>query len=149
MEPWRLIGLLALAGGALAGQQQPPPAPRGTIAVGDTVRDSLTRRDAVLPAEHTYAQEWRLAGRSGEAVTIDLAADEFDAYAYLLGPGLDAAPPQDDDSGGRCNARLTVRLPQNGDYFIVVTSSEPYATGAFTLSVVAGPKPAALAPCTR
>lgn len=149
MEPWRLIGLLALAGGSLTAQQRPAPAPRGTIAVGDTVRDSLTRGDALLPAEHTYAQQWRLAGRSGETVTIDLAAEGFDAYAFLLGPGLEAAPPQDDDSGGRCNARLTVRLPQTGDYFIVVTSSEPYATGAFTLSVAAGPKPAALAPCTR
>jgi len=149
MEPWRLLGLLALGTSALAAQERPAPAPRGTIAVGDTVRDSLTRRDVLLAAEHTYAQQWRLAGRSGETVTIDLAADGFDAYAFLLGPGLDAAPPQDDDSGGRCNARLTVRFPRNGDYFIVVTSSEPYATGAFTLAVVAGPKPSALAPCTR
>jgi len=152
MEPWRVVALLALASGAVAAQGTPtatPRAPRGTIAVRDTVRDSLTRRDVLLPRESTYAQEWRLAGRAGQTVTIDLAADAFDAYAFLLGPGLDAAPPQDDDSGGRCNARLTVRLPRTGDYFIVVTSSERFATGAFTLTVAAGPKPVALAPCTR
>ncbi|PYP45434.1 MAG: hypothetical protein DMD42_05525, partial [Gemmatimonadetes bacterium] len=73
----------------------------------------------------------------------------FDAYAFLLGPGFEAAAPQDDDSGGHCNARLTVRLPRTGDYFIVVTSSERLATGAFTLSVVAGPRPGSLAPCDR
>jgi len=103
----------------------------------------------LLPAESTYTQQWRLAGRAGQTVTIDLAADAFDAYAFLLGPGLEVAKPQDDDSGGHCNARLTVRLPQTGDYFIVVTSSERFATGAFRLSVVPGRKPRSLSPCDR
>src|SRR6184192_4148434 len=141
MEPWReLVVLLALVA-------QGPT--RGTIAVGDTVRDSLTRHDLVLPAESTYAQQWRLRGRAGETVTIDLASTAFDAYLFLLGPNESPKPPQDDDSGGRCNARLTLRLPATGDYLIVATSSERHATGVFTLTVTAGPKPAALAPCTR
>ncbi len=143
MEPWRLVALLALSASALAAQG------KRTIAVGDTVRDSLTRHDAVLPAESTYTQQWRLAGTAGKTITIDLVADAFDAYAFLLGPGFEGATPQDDDSGGRCNARLTVRLPRTGDYFIVVTSSERFATGAFTLSVVPGTKPRSLAPCDK
>jgi len=124
-------------------------APRGAIVVGGTVRDSLTKRDMVLPAESTYAQQWRLAGTAGQTVTIDLASDAFDAYEFLLGPGLEGVPPQDDDSGGRCNARLTVRLPQAGDYYIVVTSTGRFARGPFTLSVTAGPRPKSLARCDR
>ena len=143
MEPWRLVCLLAMWPGALAAQGN------RTIAVGDTVRDSLTRRDALLAAESTYAQQWRLAGRAGQTITIDLASTAFDAYAFLLGPGFEAAAPQDDDSGGHCNARLTVRLPRMADYFIVVTSSERLATGAFTLTVVRGSRPGSLAPCDR
>jgi len=145
MQPWRLVVLVALATSpaVLAAQGN------RTIAVGDTVRDSLTRRDAILPTESTYAQQWRLAGRAGQTVTIDLKADACDAYAFLLGPGFEGAAPQDDDSGGRCNARLTARLPRAGDYFIVVTSSERFATGAFTLTVVAGPRPRSLTPCDR
>ena len=143
MEPWRLVLLLATCPGALAAQAN------RTIALGDTVRDSLTRRDALLPAESTYAQQWRLAGRAGQTITIDFASSAFDAYAFLLGPGFEAAAPQDDDSGGHCNARLTVRLPRTGDYFIVVTSSERLATGAFTLTVVPGSRPGSLAPCDR
>ena len=135
--------MLAMCPGAPAAQAN------RTIAVGDTVRDSLTRRDALLPAESTYAQQWRLAGRAGQTITIDLASTAFDAYAFLLGPGFEAAAPQDDDSGGHCNARLTVRLPRTGDYFIVVTSSERLATGAFTLTVVPGSRPGSLAPCDR
>jgi hypothetical protein len=154
MSRWveALLVLWSGIGGTLGAQGSPLTsrgAPRGTIAAGDTLRDSLTRADIVLPAESTYAQQWRLAGRAGATVTIDLASPAFDAYVFLLGPGFDAAPPQDDDSGGHCNARLTVRLPRTADYTIVVTSREHFAVGAFTLSVTAGPKPASLAPCTR
>src|SRR5207245_9226519 len=128
----------------------PPPAPaRMTIPPGDTVRDSLTRRDVLLRTENTYAQEWRLAGHAGQTVTIDLASDAFDAYLFLLGPGFETAAPQDDDSGGRCNARLTARLPKTGDYVVVVTTSDRLATGRFTLTVASGSRPASPAPCTR
>src|SRR5437667_2001738 len=125
-----------------------PPTPKGAIAPGATIRDSLGARDLVLAAESTYAQPWRLAGAAGEIVTIDLTSDAFDAYEFLLGPGLDR-PPQDDDSGGRCNARLTVRLPRTGDYTIVVTSTDKFATGPFSLSVSVGTKPTSLSPCPR
>src|SRR3989442_5520570 len=104
MDSWRLVALLVLSASALAGQG------KRTIAVGDTVRDSLTRRDALLPAESTYAQQWRLAGTAGKTVTIDVARVAFDAYAFLLGPGFETAAPPDDDSGGPRNGQLTVRM---------------------------------------
>jgi len=133
----------------LAAQQLRHPAPpKGSIAAGATIRDSLGRRDVLLAAESTYAQQWKLAGTAGQIITIDLVSEAFDAYAFLLGPGLDK-PPQDDDSGGRCNARLTVRLPQTGAYTIVVTSTDKLATGPFSLSVSAGAKPKSLTPCPR
>src|SRR5690349_11878489 len=160
MRPHRVAALLAVLIPAALGAQRraapastppppPPPAVRGTIAPGDTVRDSLTRRDVLLRTENTYALEWRLAGRAGTTVTIDLASDAFDAYVFLLGPGLEKTAPQVDDSGGRCNARLTVRFPKTGDYFIVVTTSDRLATGPFVLSVTSGSRPVSLAPCTR
>jgi serine protease Do len=123
--------------------------PHGTIAVGATARDTLRRSDLLLPAESTYAQEWKMAGVAGETVTIDVASLAFDAYAFLFGPGFEADLPQDDDSGGNCNARLTVRLPKSGDYYVVVTSRDKFATGAFTLSVAPGPKQASLVRCNR
>ncbi|HXI63859.1 MAG TPA: PPC domain-containing protein [Gemmatimonadales bacterium] len=162
MRPHRVAALLAVVIPTALGAQRkaapastppppppPPPAVRGTIAPGDTVRDSLTRRDVLLRTENTYALEWRLAGRGGTTVTIDLASDAFDAYVFLLGPGLEKTAPQDDDSGGRCNARLTVRFPKTGDYFIVVTTSDRLATGPFVLTVTSGSRPVSLAPCTR
>src|SRR5438046_1152173 len=59
MRPWRLVALLTLVTGPLTAQGKAPhpvpsvpraqPAPKGTIAVGQTVRDSLTRRDPLPP----------------------------------------------------------------------------------------------------
>lgn len=160
MAPWRWLAAslaLAVPAGSLVAQHKPaaprparaPTIERGTIAPGDTVRDSLTRHDVLLRTENTYAQQWRLAGRAGETITIDLTSDVFDAYLFLLGPGFETTAPQDDDSGGRCNARLTVRLPKTGDYVIVVTTSDRLATGPFTLTVATGPRAVSLAPCNR
>ncbi|HEU5262013.1 MAG TPA: hypothetical protein VFU41_11395 [Gemmatimonadales bacterium] len=137
---------------AIAAQAKRPPAPwapHRTIAVGATLQDTLAEHDVLLAADSTYAQEWRLAGTAGATVTIDVVSEAFDAYEFLFGPGLEGEVPQDDDSGGRCNARLTVRLPQGGDYYVVVTSRNRRATGPFTLSVTAGPKPKSLARCDR
>src|SRR3989442_12985072 len=117
------------------------------MARGRPGRRGRTARDPLLPADSTYAQQWRLgATRAGETVTIDLESDVFDAYVFLLGPGLERERPQDDDSGGSCNARLTARLPQTGEYYVVVTSSDKFRTGAFALSVTAGAKPQSPAP---
>src|SRR2546421_10675123 len=131
MNPWRGIAIVSVV---LAAQG----APRGTIAVGDTVRDSLTRHDFVLPAESTYAQQWRLRGRAGQTVTIDLASSAVDAYLFPLGPNAGAKPPQDDDSGGRCNARPTVRPAPPGGYLIVATSRGRRAARPFPPTVTAG-----------
>ena len=159
MRPWRLVALRTFVTRPLTAQGKAPhpvptvphaqPAPKGRIAVGETVRDSLTRRDPLLRGDSTYAQQWRLPGHAGQTVTIDLVSDAFDAYVFLLGPGLEREQPQDDDSGGSCNARLSARLPQTGDYSVVVTSSDKFRTGAFALTVTAGAKPQSLAPCNR
>ncbi len=148
VTPRGLVPAVALA---LAVAARAPLAAQvdGTLAVGDSVRDSLTAQSRRLPAERTYAREWGFRGAAGETVTIDVASDAFDAYVFLLGPGFDATPPQDDDSGGRCNARLAVRLPQSGDYIIVVTSTDQDAIGPFTLGLRAGVRPPGLAPCRR
>ena len=139
------VAALALAPTALAGQATGPR----TVAIGQTVSGTLRRGDAVLTADSTYAQQWTLDGLAGQIVTIDVASDAFDAYVFVSGPGIGRDLPQDDDSGGHCNARLTVRLPGTGAYHIAVTSREKFATGPFTLSVTLGPRPVSLARCDR
>jgi len=119
-----------------------------TITIGQTVQGRLTRQDVFREIDSTYAQSWTLHGSAGETVTIDLESDAFDSYLFVMGPGI-ARSNQDNDSGGNCNARLTMTFPQSGDYQVVVNTDGKYATGAFTLSVTSGAKPKSLARCSR
>jgi hypothetical protein len=135
--------LFAVAALPLAGQQ----GSGGTITVGQVVHGALRRGDAVS-RDQSYVQQWKIAAARGLVVTIDLASDSFDAYVIVYGPGL-THDLQDDDSGGSCNARITVRFPQRGVYHIAVTSTEQRQVGPFSLSVASGSKPKALARCRR
>ena len=140
--------LLALAAiGVLAPALPAQRRPAGTIAAGETITDTLKKKDLLLPRDSTYAREWEIAGRHDAVVTVDLVSDSFDAYLIVYGPGLEAV--QDDDSGGNCNARITVRFPETGAYRIAVTTAEKRQTGPFTLSVTSGAKAPSLARCSR
>jgi hypothetical protein len=134
--------LLLAAAGWLA-----PPQPPDTIAVGQTIKGALRRGDPVS-RDKSYVRQWEIVAAQGAVVTIDLVSDSFDAYLIVYGPGL-ANDVQDDDSGGLCNARITVRFPQRGVYHIAVTSTEQLQAGPFTLSVASGSKPKALTRCRR
>jgi len=118
------------------------------ITVGSSVTGHLSKQDA-RTADGTYAQAWHLRGTPGHVVTVDLASRDFDAFLMARGAGLDSTsgPLQDDDSGGHCNARLTLRIPANGECTVVVTTSNRNVVGDFTLAVRSGAIPASLAPC--
>jgi hypothetical protein len=142
-----MLAALAACTGSLAAQR-PIALEARRIAVGQSQAGELTGGDPRLSVDSTYAQEWTLDGRSGQTITIDLESSDFDAFIFLLGPGLER-PLQDDDAGGSCNARLTATLPQTGQYRVVVNAAQKHATGKFTLSVAAGSKAPSLARCAR
>jgi len=119
-----------------------------TIAVGQSIEGVLTGADHFRPRDSTYSQSWTLAGIAGQVVTVDLESPAFDPYLFVAGPGIGTSL-QDDDSGGNCNARLTLAFPQTGDYVIVVNSATKHGTGPFTLSVTKGAKPKSLTRCDR
>ena len=143
---------------------RPPPPPRPpkpprpaaaadgqathTIAVGESIEGVLTGADHFRPRDSTYSQSWTMAGTAGQVVTVDLESPAFDPYLFVAGPGIGTSL-QDDDSGGNCNARLTLAFPQTGDYVIVVNSATKHGTGPFTLSVTKGAKPKSLTRCDR
>jgi hypothetical protein len=141
-----LLALLVVALAPALGAQRRPIR---TIVVGDTVADTLRKRDLLLPRDSTYAREWEIEGRRDAVVTVDLVSDSFDAYLIVYGPGLEGGGLQDDDSGGLCNARLTVRFPESGAYHIAVTTAEKHQTGPFVLAVTSGAKAPSLARCRR
>lgn len=143
-------GLRVSEGPLVRARDAEPSGDTHSIDVGQSMQGQLTRNDVLLKSDSTYAQAWTIHGRQGQTVTTDLESDAFDAYLFVRGPGITGGRDyQDDDSGGNCNARLTVTFPQTGDYELVVNTQGKYATGAFTLSVTSGSKPKSLARCSR
>lgn len=98
------------------------------LGVGDVMFGQVTLGVNMIAADRA-AQAWTIEGRAGESVTITLESDAFDAYLFVLGPGLHE-PMTDDDSGGSSNSRLTLRFPADGTYTVVATvlssGSGPY-----------------------
>ncbi|OLC08665.1 MAG: hypothetical protein AUH42_00855 [Gemmatimonadetes bacterium 13_1_40CM_70_11] len=144
-------GGLQVSQGPLVHARDAQPSGAGhSIDVGQSMQGQLTRNDVLLKSDSTYAQAWTIHGRQGQTVTVDLESDGFDAYLFVRGPGISGGRDyQDDDSGGNCNARLTVTFPETGDYELVVNTQGKYATGAFSISVTSGSKPKSLARCSR
>ena len=147
---WATAILLTAAAQPLAGQApRPDSSVVRALAIGRSAVGSLGKGDA-LSADSTYVQSWTLHGRAGQTITIDLISLEFDGYVMVRGPGIRGSRDySDDDSGGTCNARLTVTFPQNGDYEIIVNTANKLETGDFTLTVAAGSKPKSLTRCSR
>lgn len=85
-------------------------------------------------------EAWEMEGRAGETVTLDLESESFDPTLYVVGPGFGDAL-WDYDSGGGCNARLTVTFLEDGT-FRVVAGSFAEEPGTYTIRVSDRPGPA-------
>ncbi|HUP52176.1 MAG TPA: pre-peptidase C-terminal domain-containing protein [Longimicrobiales bacterium] len=103
-----------------------------SIDLGQRIEGQLRSSDPVL-VEGRRGQVWGLSGVAGQRLVIDLMAEDFDAYLYLAGPGLDE-PLSDDDGGDGLDSQISVTLPESGTYRVIVSSLSD-GTGAFTLSV--------------
>ncbi len=115
------------------------------LSLGQEVPGELSRFDEESP-DGSYAQAWALRMQVGQEATVDLLSDEFDAFLYVIGPGLDE-PLSDDDGAGACDARVTFTAPQSGKYRVVVNSLWSEATGRFRLRAMDRPGPVPAAEC--
>lgn len=101
------------------------------LPVGAEVTGSLDNDDVALP-DGSLAQGWSLEGRTGEPLVVELLSEDFDAFLYVTGPGLDSALVDDDGAGGT-DARLRFTPAEDGTYRVVVSTYGGGATGSFRL----------------
>jgi hypothetical protein len=116
----------------------PDPAPAETIAIGDSLSETLSAGDGVN-AEGLRTDAWRFTGQAGQRVQIDATSDAFDTFVELFDEtsGTRTSLAQDDDGGPEgTNSRLTHTLPSDGDYVVEVRAYTGNGEGAYTLSIV-------------
>lgn len=128
--------VLTLSASPVAGQSPSVlsllPAESGTLRVGSEQAGTLSAADHISTTD-TYLDAWELSGPVGSSVTVDLRSDDFDAYLYVVGPGI-GETLFDDDSAGACHARIQFTILENGPYRVVASSMSPRATGTYTLT---------------
>lgn len=108
-----------------------------SVREGEVARGTLSSDDAECGGG-SYIQAWALPGEEHQTLTVDLLSTAFDAYLYVVGPGV-VEPLSDDDGAGGCNARIEITFPESGDYRVGVSSFSTSATGNFALRVAEDP----------
>jgi hypothetical protein len=106
------------------------------IAVGQTVSGRLDETDAVLEDDDTFYDTWLLNGRKGQRVMIEMKADSLDSFLSVgRMEGTEFNSIRTDDDGGQGNnSRMTLVLPDDGQY-VIRANEVGTKTGAYTLSV--------------
>ncbi|MCZ6795388.1 MAG: hypothetical protein O7J95_17425, partial [Planctomycetota bacterium] len=87
----------------------------------------------VVSAGGRRVQVWALGASPGDEIQIDLRSDDFDAFLYLVGPGLGEGL-RDDDGGNGLDSRLCMAVTEAGEYRVVASSLNG-DMGDFTLEV--------------
>lgn len=116
------------------------PVQDDALAIGDERTGTLSAAD-YLSTSDSYLDAWQLTGPVGTSAAIDLRSPDFDAFLYVVGPGL-AETLSDDDSAGGCDARLTFTFLEEGPYRVVASSLSAGATGTYSIGVFETPPPA-------
>lgn len=129
---------LALAGLPL----ETPILAIGAEAAGVLDPDS----DARHPRDGSVVDVWGVELSAGQSMVADIRSDQFDVFAYLTGPGI-APPLSDDDSAGRCDARLQLVAPESGVYRVVVNTFVAAGAGAYTVRIGAEAGPVTEGDC--
>ncbi|MEG4087301.1 PPC domain-containing protein [Microcoleus sp. POL10_C6] len=79
--------------------------------------------------EHTFQ------GRAGQSITIDLKSRAFDHNITLFDTSGKNIAEKTGNSQNRRESQLTVKLPSNGTYKIVVKGGDRTSKGSYTLSI--------------
>ena len=87
-------------------------------------------------SDNSYFKEYTFRGQQDQTVTIQLQSPDFDTYLGLLDNQRSLVGENDDAlDGGTTDSEITVTLPQDGMYTVIVNAFDSTGQGEFTLTV--------------
>ena len=92
----------------------------------------LQQRETLKEGE---SREHAFQGRAGQSITIDLNSRAFDHNITLFDTSGKKIAEKTGNSQTRRESQITVKLPSNGTYKIVVKGGDRTSKGTYTLSV--------------
>jgi len=138
------VSPLALLAGAVPTSAQVAAAT--PVTFGESVSDTLMLGGDTLQ-DGSFFKSFMLGGQTGDALTLTLSSDDFDAH-LVLRDAQESILAIDDNGDGRCDAHINAILPSTGLYYAIALSAKPCEMGAFRLSLNRGQHPPSNAdPC--
>ncbi|NES73316.1 MAG: serine protease, partial [Okeania sp. SIO2D1] len=95
----------------------------------------LENGDLVLNSDGSVYDKYTFNGRGGQAITISLESTEFDTYLAIVDSNNQVIGENDDISGDNSNSALSVTLPRDDTYRIIVNGYDEKSWGSYTLMV--------------
>jgi len=105
----------------------------GTLGPDATETGAFDGTEGTIRDERP-GEAWLIQGRSGQRLRVRLLSEDFDAYLFVLGPGMPAVLT-DDDSAGNLNSEITIDFPQDGVYRVIASALSGGARGTYTIEV--------------
>ncbi|NJR46631.1 MAG: hypothetical protein HC775_13120 [Hyellaceae cyanobacterium CSU_1_1] len=96
---------------------------------------SLEKGDRVIDDDGSLYDFYPIQGQAGESLTINLESDEFDAFVALVDSNGKTVGENDDISAEDSNSQLSVTLPEDGVYNVIVNTYDENGTGKYVLKV--------------
>ena len=95
----------------------------------------LEEGDNQLPSDKSFYDTYAFSGNAGQSVTISIESADFDTYVMLIDPEYKQIAENDDISQENRNSAITIELPKNGTYVVIVNSVDASGKGNYTLTV--------------
>lgn len=95
----------------------------------------LASGDSVLASDNSLYDQYTFQGSAGQTVTITVESAEFDTYVAIITPDGKLLAENDDINQSNKNAGLTVTLPSNGTYRVIVNGYDNNSRGRYAVSV--------------
>lgn len=106
------------------------------IRVGQTLTGKLSQTDQSF-SDGSHYKLYAFVGNKGDTVAVDLSSDDFDAN-LLVADASGNTLTRNDDSGEKCNARLTFVPPATGNFRIYANSSAQAELGEYKITLARG-----------
>lgn len=125
---------------------QPAPAAAAAGAGGRALRlgqqvAGELQRSAPTLEDGTHYDAWSYHGRRGERISFTMRSSQFDPFLIVARERPDGTREilrQDDDGAGGTDARISMEIPEDGEYAILANGISVSDLGAYTIEVAVG-----------
>lgn len=111
------------------------PNPIQSITVILQEQGFLEEGDEIMPSDDSLYDFYTLEGNAGQSLVVMLESQEFDTFLAVIDEDNNIIEQNDDINESDTNSTLTVTLPKDGRYYIIVNSYDAQGRGSYTLRV--------------